>query len=95
MASDNEELQFNQGLLDRTRRFRQERNMTQEEMATLLGVPLYRYSKYETRSVLPPYLYKKFCLIVDCTVEELVFGVPRKAKRPEIVSEKPKSSKRA
>lgn len=95
MESDNEELQFNQGLLERTQRFRQERNLTQQHMATLLGVPLYRYQKYETRTVLPPYLYEKFCLIVDCTIDELVFGVPRKAKRPQIISEKPKNRKRA
>lgn len=95
MASDNEELLFNQGLCERTQRFRMEHNLTQERMAMLLRIPVDRYRKYETRSPLPSYLVEKFCLIVGCTVEELLFGVPRKSVRPQSVSEAQKPRKRA
>lgn len=95
MAIENDELLFNQGLCERTQRFRKERNLTQQHMATLLGVPVDRYRKYETRSPLPHYLVERFCLIVDCTMDELLLGTPRKARKPALVSDKPKSRKSA
>lgn len=88
MASANEELLFNQGLCERTQRFRKERNWTQQQMATALGVPVDRYRKYETRSPLPHYLVERFCLIVDCTVDELLLGIPRKGRAQNSVSER-------
>lgn len=79
MVNENQELLFNNALCDRTQQFREEWGGTQAQMALLLGVPVDRYRKYETRSPLPHYLVERFCIVVGCTVDELILGTPRKA----------------
>lgn len=86
--SESEEFIFNNGYCDRVKRFRNETNMTAEEMAGLLGVPADRYRKYERRSPMPVYLIAKFCRIVGCDLEHLILGKPRERLKPVIVARK-------
>jgi transcriptional regulator with XRE-family HTH domain len=74
MVINNEEALFNEQLCARVHRLRNERGMTAQEMATVLGVPADRYRKYEYRSPLPHYLLEKFALIVGRDVEFLLTG---------------------
>lgn len=74
----NEELLFNNALCARVKQFREEKGWTAAQMATALGIPADRYRKYETRSPIPAYLMERFCLIVDCDLENLLFGKPRR-----------------
>ncbi|WP_066770015.1 helix-turn-helix domain-containing protein [Sphingobium sp. CCH11-B1] len=69
-----EEAQFNDMLCARTARLRVEREWTQAQMATAIGVPLDRYKKYETRSPLPPYLIPRFAMVVDRSVSYILTG---------------------
>ena len=84
---NNEELAFNNALMNRLRTWREEKNWTAAQMATALGIPADRYRKYETRSVLPPYLFERVCLICDASFENLILGTPRKPSRPYILVE--------
>lgn len=74
MPIDNREAQFNEALIARTHRLRNERGWTAEQMATALGIPAERYRKYEYRSPLPHYLLELFALTVGRDVEYLLFG---------------------
>lgn len=85
MGVSNEELAFNNALMNRLRAWREEKGWTAAQMATALGVPADRYRKYETRSVLPPYLFERVCLICDASLENLILGTPRKPSRPFVV----------
>lgn len=78
MADSNDELAFNEALITRTRKWREEKDWTAEQMAIALGIPPDRYRKYESRTPMPAYLFQRFCLITDTTLENLVLGVPRK-----------------
>jgi transcriptional regulator with XRE-family HTH domain len=71
---ENEEAAFNEALIARTHRLRNERGWTAEQMATALGVPAERYRKYEYRTPLPHYLLERFALQVGRDVEYLLFG---------------------
>lgn len=70
----NEELQFNEALVARTHRLRNERGWTAEQMATALGVPAERYRKYEYRTPMPHYLIERFALIVGRDIEYILLG---------------------
>jgi transcriptional regulator with XRE-family HTH domain len=74
MANDNEEAMFNEALIARTHRLRNERGWSAAQMATALGIPAERYRKYEYRTPLPHYLLERFALIVGRDVEYLLFG---------------------
>jgi transcriptional regulator with XRE-family HTH domain len=50
MAESNEERQFNEALIARTKAWREEKGWTAEQMAVALGIPADRYRKYETRT---------------------------------------------
>lgn len=76
MKSGNLEADFNAALCRRIRQLREERRMTQEQMATALGIPTDRYRKYEVRSPLPQYLLPRFALIVGCDLHFLLTGKP-------------------
>lgn len=58
----------------RIKQFREARGMTQAEMAAALGIPVERYKKYETRSMLPPYLIERFAAIVGHSIDQVVAG---------------------
>ena len=74
MVGMSEEALFNEALIARTHRLRNERGWTAQQMATALGVPPERYRKYEYRSPLPHYLLERFALIVGRDVEYLLLG---------------------
>lgn len=71
-----EEAQFNEAMIARTHRLRNERGWTAQQMATALGVPAERYRKYEYRTPLPHYLLERFALIVGRDVEYILTGKP-------------------
>jgi transcriptional regulator with XRE-family HTH domain len=77
MAESNEERQFNEALIARTKEWRVEMGWTAEQMAVALGVPADRYRKYEIRSPLPAYLMQRFCLVTNADIENFLFGKPR------------------
>lgn len=74
MAGTSEEAQFNEALIARVHRLRNERGWTSAQMATALGVPAERYRKYEYRTPLPHYLVERFALIVGRDIEYILTG---------------------
>lgn len=48
--------------------------MTQARMADLLGVPVERYRKYETRSPMPAYLMDRFVALTGTDLDYLILG---------------------
>lgn len=71
---ENRELQFNEQIVARTHRLRNERGWTAEQMATALGIPAERYRKYEYRTPLPHYLIEQFATIVGRDIEYVLTG---------------------
>jgi hypothetical protein len=59
---------FRRDFIERTRWARIGRGYTQEEAASLLGLPQDKYKQYESRSLLPHELIAKFCLL--CAIDE-------------------------
>lgn len=74
MGSWMSEEEFNSLLCERVARLRIEHGWTQQQMATVLGVPHERYKKYETRSPLPAYLVPRLAQIVDRDVQYILTG---------------------
>lgn len=74
MTESTDEARFNDEFCARVQRLRAEREWTQAQMATALGVPLERYKKYETRSPLPAYLVPRFAQIVDREISYVLTG---------------------
>lgn len=74
MATDNEELAFNDAFCARIQRLQQDRGWTQDQMAIALGIPVHRYRKYEVRSPLPAYLIERFTLTVDRDISFIITG---------------------
>lgn len=74
MVGMSEEQLFNEALVARVHRLRNERGWTAEQMATALGVPPDRYRKYEYRSPLPHYLLERFALIVGRDIDYVLTG---------------------
>ena len=74
MAIWTREQEFNENYIARTKRLREERGWTSEQMATALGVPPDRYRKYEYRSLLPHYLVEQFATIVDRDIAYVLTG---------------------
>jgi transcriptional regulator with XRE-family HTH domain len=71
---DNEEAAFNEALIARVHRLRNDKGWTAEQMAIALGIPPDRYRKYEYRTPLPHYLIERFALQVGREVEYILFG---------------------
>lgn len=70
----NDEALFNEAMIARVHRLRNERGWTAQQMATALGVPAERYRKYEYRTPLPHYLVERFALIVGRDMEYILTG---------------------
>jgi transcriptional regulator with XRE-family HTH domain len=83
MVGMSEEQLFNEALVARTHRLRNERGYTAEQMAIALGVPPDRYRKYEYRSPLPHYLIQRFAVIVGRDVEYILTGKVSSARAIE------------
>lgn len=65
---------FRDEFLARIKALREERGLTQADMATALGVLLDAYKKYEQRSLLPHNLIERFALIVGRDVNYVMTG---------------------
>lgn len=74
MVTWTREQEFNEAYIARTKKLREDRGWTSEQMATALGVPPDRYRKYEYRSLLPHYLVEQFAAIVDRDVAYILTG---------------------
>lgn len=79
-----DEARFNDQLCARVQRLRLERDWTQAQVATAIGVPVERYKKYESRSPLPPYLIARFALVMDRSISYILTG------RDEVVARGPR-----
>lgn len=85
----------------RMRELREAAQLTQGQMAALLGCGMEQYRKYETRSPMALGYLAKFCMIVKCDLQFLITGQRRQAaakprKPPADVAQFPvgKSTKR-
>jgi hypothetical protein len=65
---------YKAGFLGRVKAARELRYSTQEEIAEVLGMPQPKYSKYETRSLMPHQLLPRFCKACGVTMEWLIAG---------------------
>ncbi len=68
------EAAFNAAVRTRIRNLREARGWTQKQVAGWLGIGLERYKKYESRSMMSPYMQKKFCELTGISLEFLIFG---------------------
>jgi hypothetical protein len=92
MATTPTESKFNEALVNRVKRLRQERFSAAEDMALALDIPADRYRKYESRSPMPHYLIERFALIVGRDVEFILTGKlkPSRAPRPPATEKRAK-----
>ena len=72
MAKVNEQQVFNEALCARVAMLRG--SWTQSKMAKLLGIPIDRYKKYETRTPLPHYLIERFATLVGRDIAYVLTG---------------------
>jgi DNA-binding XRE family transcriptional regulator len=70
MATETED-EFTQNFLARIRAAREFKGFSQAQMATLLGIGLGTYNKYETRTVMPHFLLKRFCAHTGANIRVL------------------------
>lgn len=86
---------FKKQFTARIARARHDAGYTQLTMAIALGLEKEgatspgKYQKYETRSLMPPHLYEKFCVLCDITIAWLIAG-PAVARPVEKRGRKPK-----
>jgi transcriptional regulator with XRE-family HTH domain len=80
-----DEAVFNEALIARVHRLRNDRGWTAQQMATALGVPAELYRKYEYRTPLPHYLIERIALIVGRDIEYILTGKtsPIRMAQPE------------
>lgn len=90
MPKDQTPTEFLDLFLARTKRAREARGVTQQEIANALGIAQDLYSKYEVRTLLPHHLIPAFCLI--CAVEEkwLLSGLGKGPAMQAVETERPK-----
>lgn len=67
-------------LLERTHALRKRSGLTQKDVAEALGISESRYKMYEVRTPIPHEFMVRFCLIVGCTLDELLGGSTAKAQ---------------
>lgn len=100
MAESETETEYKQAFMQRVAAARVALGWKQWEMAQALGMPQDKYKQYETRSLLPHHLIRRFCLIARVDLEWLLTGQGRMkpAGLPEVVpdikpAKKPRTSK--
>lgn len=74
MRSRERSRDFKEAFIRRTAEARERRGLTQEEMATLLGLSQGTYKQYETRSLLPHRLIVPFCIATGVELAWLFTG---------------------
>jgi transcriptional regulator with XRE-family HTH domain len=72
---------------------REQRGWSQAQMATALGIPEERYSKYERRSLMPHSMIEQFSLIVGQDVAHIMTGRGALAQAPLEDPPRPKRSR--
>ncbi len=85
---------YKQSFMARVKEAREARGLTQEEMATLLGINQPKYHKYESRSYLPHDLVPRFCLAAGVEEHWLFTGRRRQAEVAEVAAAPTKSPRR-
>lgn len=78
MKNERNQAEFEKAFKERIKSWREEKGWTADQMATVLGVPAERYRKYETRSMMPAYLFETFCLVCDANLDNLLLGTQRR-----------------
>lgn len=68
------EAAFNAAIHSRIRTLRESKGWTQKQVAKWLGIGVERYKKYETRSMMSPYMQRKFCDLVGVSLDFLISG---------------------
>ena len=74
MAKDANSAACLAGIISRTRKLRENRFLTPDQMAELLGASSAAYRKYELRTPLPHHYIEKFCLITGAPIHYLITG---------------------
>lgn len=74
MPTENDQARFNDELCARVKMLRERKGWSAMQMSVALNVPFERYRKYENRTVLPSYLFERFCLITGVSLEYLLTG---------------------
>ena len=69
---------FNASFIERTRFAREESGLTQQEIATILGIKQDTYKQYETRSPLPHRYVPAFCAATHISEAWLFTGRERR-----------------
>lgn len=64
--------EYNKLLIKRVKALLVRSGLTQAQAAEGMGVLLDTYKKWEQRTLLPRFLYGRFCITCRCTLEELV-----------------------
>lgn len=82
MAETATQARFVAALCARIKRLRDEKDWTQEQMATALGIPTERYRKYEKRSALPHHLIERLALITGRDIAYILTGTAAKISAP-------------
>lgn len=68
------------------KRLRQERNLSQQELADLIGVHVRQISKYEMGTSLPTLeRIRRMAEVLDVSADELVFGSTKRRKGPDSI----------
>jgi transcriptional regulator with XRE-family HTH domain len=70
---------FTLAFIDRTKAARETANLTQLEIATILGIKQDTYKQYETRSPLPHRFIPAFCAATHITSDWLFLGRERRS----------------
>lgn len=74
MAESETETQYKQSFMKRVAQARVALGWKQWQMAEALGMPQDKYKQYETRSLLPHHLIRRFCLIARVDLEWMMTG---------------------
>jgi hypothetical protein len=82
MAESDEDAQYKQEFMERTRSARIASNRKQWQMAEALGIKQDQYKQYETRGMIPHRLIGRFCIITNVDPGWLLTGRGEKALKP-------------
>lgn len=81
-AKDPLKEKFDAVYIARTKEARKASPLSQEEVATALGIKQDRYKNYETKTPLPLYMLEQFCIIVREDPYYIMFGKRRERPVP-------------
>lgn len=70
--TDDPKADYDAALVRRVKELRLRARLSQAQIAMVLGIERETYKKYEQRTPLPQYLYGRFVIVTQSTLEELV-----------------------